>query len=63
MPGTNWPVSATITSGKAMFSVAPRLNSGVIHTGVANPMTNASRCRSPLNAAIEQPVSNTSITA
>ncbi|MNG20303.1 hypothetical protein D3C84_1045460 [compost metagenome] len=63
MPGTNWPVSATITSGKAMFSVALRLNTGVIHTGVANPITSASLCKSPPRNAIEQPTSSTIITA
>ncbi|MNN88615.1 hypothetical protein D3C81_2063220 [compost metagenome] len=63
MPGTNCPVRATITSGKAMLSVAPRLNSGMIQTGVARPITSASRCSSPDTKAIEQPTSSTINTA
>ncbi|MNG11566.1 hypothetical protein D3C84_951140 [compost metagenome] len=63
MPGTNWPVSTTITSGKAMFRVALRLNVGVIHTGVAKPITSASRRRSPPTKASEHPTSNTISTA
>ncbi|MNN71991.1 hypothetical protein D3C81_1879840 [compost metagenome] len=63
MPGTNCPVSATITSGNAMFKVALRLNCGVIQTGVARPITSASTRRSPASKAMEQPTSSTINTA
>ncbi|MNC52315.1 hypothetical protein D3C75_1016560 [compost metagenome] len=63
MPGTNCPVSATTTSGKAMFSAALRVNVGVIHTGVARPTTRASLCNCPVNRAMAQPTTSTAITA
>src|SRR3990167_3292424 len=52
-----------LVTGRAIFRLADRLNSGLIHTGVARPMTRASWRRSPVANAIVQPTSNTASTA
>ncbi|MNP54472.1 hypothetical protein D3C76_1490280 [compost metagenome] len=63
MPGTNCPVSATITSGRLMLNTAFQLNAGVVHTGVARPTTSAELFISPLNTAMLTPHTSTANTA
>ncbi|MCY1441128.1 hypothetical protein D9M71_574310 [compost metagenome] len=63
MPGTNCPVRATITSGRLMLSTAFQLNAGVVHTGVARPITSAELFNSPPSTAMLTPQTSTASTA
>ncbi|MNC71902.1 hypothetical protein D3C75_1228740 [compost metagenome] len=63
MPGTNCPVSATITSGRLMLNSACQLNAGRVQTGVAKPTTSAELFNSPLKTAMLTPHTSTANTA
>ena len=62
-PGRFCEAMVTTNSGKARLTSAPRLKTGVVQTGSAQPQCTPAKCSRPCSAATATPASSTPGTA